>query len=180
MTQAKIPPVAFTVDADNIIIDVNDQWDLFAIENDADGLVHAHVIGQPLLKYVTGDSTRMFVEVMLQGARVRNTIISKPYRCDSPDLKRALEMRIIPLDNHEVRLENHIVSLQTVAQPVHFIGHATPSSDRVKRCSMCNKVELDQEWRDPLDGSVAQSFLDPSSVKVYYGVCDPCQGMGSH
>ena len=179
MTQDQIPPVTYTVDADNIIVEVNAEWDRFAMDNDGDNLVQSHIIGQPLMNYITGDSTRMFVEVMFQGARVRKNMITKPYRCDSPDMKRALEMRIIPLDNQALKLEHQIVSLETVVQPVHFLGHNSEADDRIKRCSMCNKVELDNEWRDPLDAPVAQSLLDPSSVKVYYGICKPCQGMVS-
>ncbi|MCB0210732.1 MAG: hypothetical protein KDJ52_15440 [Anaerolineae bacterium] len=155
------------------IVDVNDEWNAFALDNDGDTVVREKVIGKPLFSFIMGESTRLFVDNLLQRARLRYQETHKFYRCDSPDIKRFMEMRIIPEDKNILRLEHTIIRREVMSPPVYY-RYSPTINYPYRRCSICNKVLHRAVWCEggELVGTGPQAPID--AIDVIYHVCPTC------
>lgn len=161
----------------NTIIHVGGAWDAFAAANDGLSLVGTAVVGRPLRDYVTGDITRMFVEVMINKVRISGQLQSVPYRCDSPGVKRFMQMDLIP-QKSDLLCRHRLLREERLTPPVRFTFAAGRLDHVVKRCSMCNRltrrdgklVEPDTPEARELSGSHTDGIF------VIYHVCAECRG----
>ncbi|BDV01536.1 hypothetical protein TDMWS_16210 [Thermodesulfomicrobium sp. WS] len=165
-------PVIYWLDAQDRIVQVNDVWDQFARANGGDGMLAAAVQGQPLWRFVSGDPTRMWLDAIVNVVRITRKPQERPYRCDCPQYKRFMRMRVIPEPSGLlVRVEHHILALEP-REPVQFEfgrgqGMAMP------RCSVCCRVQQHGQWVDPDPGT-------PGQYRVFYTVCPQCREGGIH
>ncbi len=60
--------IEYVVDKHNKLVAVNEAWDDFALCNGAQGLMSEWVIGRDWRDFVQGDTTRMYMEAMLNAA----------------------------------------------------------------------------------------------------------------
>jgi hypothetical protein len=168
--------VSYTVDKTDTIVAVSGQWDAFARENGGEKLQASAVIGRKLDQFITGDATRMFVRTMIMSARTLKRPIYRPYRCDSPKLKRFMEMTILPNEDGTVELVHRELHNEPLAQkPLLIVAPKGSISALLKRCSLCNRIETQGIWSE-IDEALDANRLEPGtrSLKVVYGVCPDC------
>jgi hypothetical protein len=169
--------LSYTLDPDDAITAVTGDWDRFALDNGGDESLSTKVIGRRLDHFISGDVTLMFVRTLLMSARTLKRTVQRPYRCDSPQLKRFMEMTIVPRGNgvlevchRQVRSEPYRYSLPvTAAMP-------GAGSNFVKRCSLCQRIRVGQMWSE-VDDAVLEGRLQPGAAAklvVVYGVCPDC------
>lgn len=149
---------------------VSDSWNQFAKENGGNACLGESVIGQPIWRFITGDSTWMLVHTLMLRARVIRAPVRHHYRCDSPDLRRHMEMIIYPEADGGVRIEHRLLSAEPIAPPVR-IDPAT-HGQAVPRCSMCNRIKLKGQWKEAPDALAAGEIA--AVQKVFYGICRDC------
>ncbi len=167
------PTTSYVLDAEDHIIDVCSNWDAFAQANGAQGLTHGRVLGRRLQEFVTGPDTRMFVELMLKSARLSQEPVIRPYRCDSPELRRQMEMTMTSLGGGVLRLDHRLLSTAANKVPVRVAGQTRLAPRLVKRCSMCNRLRADDgQW---VEGDDHPASLLPPAVAVFYGICGSCR-----
>lgn len=158
----------YLVDRRNVVVEVGPDWDAIAGEaGGAPGALRAQVLGQPLLRFMVGDSTRMFVQAALDAARLGGRPRSLPYRCDSPSERRRFEMLIQPLEAGEVRVEHRWLGSEA-RRPG---GLQAGLLQRVGwRCSQCLRVRLrgSPEWVE-LDGHapLAQDLCGRCAAQLF-------------
>lgn len=169
--------LSYTVDASDVIVAVGGAWDDSARCNDAEKIVSTQIIGKSLDGFIHGDETRMFVRTMLMSARVLNRPVMRPYRCDSPQRKRFMEMTVTPLDGGNIEVMHQEVHSEPIANPTRMV--AAPkgvTGVHTKRCSVCNRLRVNGIWSE-LDDAVASGHLAPAvapALRVIYGVCPDC------
>ncbi len=162
----------FSVDANNVIIAINGSWDEFADANDAPQLKKQHVVGKSLFDYISGNVTRQFVQKLLDIVRQKNTSACFDYRCDAPNLRRYLQMRLMANERGEVRISNYQLHTEPRVAPIFFIRSNQRDRHTRVRCSICNLLKQAEQWVE------AESLLkdkEPLTVPVIYGVCPQCQ-----
>ena len=168
----------YEVDASNRLIDVDPFWDVFALANGAQGNVtRDKIIGQPLMDFVTGDMTRMYVDVALKSARLKQMPRVLSYRCDAPGLKRWLEMTVEPLSGGRVRISHRLVSSSPTKIRSEF--RYSPKFVQWLRCSQCLKLALidtPDVWHLPESIDLFQSG---GVVMVSDSVCPACQAQAT-
>ncbi|HMW23069.1 MAG TPA: hypothetical protein PKC59_06505 [Burkholderiaceae bacterium] len=171
---AKAEPIAswYLIDAQDRIVDLCPEWDQVALLGGArSGSLRDGVIGRPLSRFIADDMTRMYMEALLQSCRLSHRPRNLPYRCDTPDLLREMEMHLQPLPNDQVRVEHRLLkssprSSRYAAQPMTF-----GSDRRLWRCSMCLRLgERTPQGR----WSEASAAIDPK-VQVLYTLCPSCR-----
>ena len=154
------------------IIEVGGEWDEFAKENEGERALSRVVIGRSIWDFVTGAPTRMWLEALFQLAELRNEPVERIYRCDSPQLKRMMSMRISPEEEKVLRVENELLSVEPLEKKVVIRHHSRiPGTDIRMRCSICGKVKVSDQWLEPAD-LVEQN---PDGIIVAYTVCEPCK-----
>ena len=169
--------LSYTLDATDTIVAVGGKWNEFALQNDGPDIVSEKVIGKKLDQFVHGDETLMFVRTMIMSARVLKRPVVRPYRCDSPSVKRFMEMKVEPKDlgavdvmHRELRSEPSKNTVRVAGAPMGAVGVF------IKRCSICNQVHAKDVWSELDDAIAAERLTLPESqaLRVVYGVCPSC------
>jgi predicted RNA-binding Zn-ribbon protein involved in translation (DUF1610 family) len=169
--------MSYTIDASDTIVAVSGAWDEFACNNEGKATVAKQVIGQKLDRFIHGDDTLMFVRTMIMSARTLQRAVVRPYRCDSPGIKRYMEMTVQPHAMGMVEVTHRELRCESMAPKVRMIAAAPATGSTViKRCSMCNRIRVQQHWSE-VDEALAAGQLaanDLSTLRVVYGVCPDC------
>jgi hypothetical protein len=163
-------PTQYELDSKNVITAVNPAWEAFALANAGRQLLAEQVVGRRLFDYITGDPTRMYLEALLQTVRRAAAPLVRPYRCDSPGLRRFMEMEIRPLAGGGLELSHRLLRTQLIERPVSFTTTAAAGGQLLKRCSVCGRLAQPGGWREPSDVAAAGGELP-----VIYTVCPDCK-----
>ncbi len=166
----KTQTTSYVLDNRNRIILIGGVWDEFADENGGTKLSSKDVCGRPIWDFIKGDVTRMWVEAVFQYARVLGKIVERPYRCDSPNLKRFMHMRIVPEQGGVLRVEHEILSTEQRSSPVDIQYGTINMNGAKQRCSICGRVNIGG-WQEP-HGDHADAS---DGIVVIYTVCEDCQ-----
>ena len=164
--------VGYSVDEKLTITAVSLDWDDVAAAGDGSaGVMAAAVVGRPLLDFIVSDVTRMHVLTTLRAAQTLRRPRQTLYRCDTPEHRRLMSMRIVPA-GQSLRLEHELVRMDPMRRPVHFRYQA--DAPRV-RCSSCNRFLEGTSWLDPY--TLDRDFTEP--LAVCYGACTACASRAS-
>ncbi|RAI40615.1 hypothetical protein CH341_23405 [Rhodoplanes roseus] len=148
-------------------------WDAFALDNDGAAATVARVLGTDLLVHVTGDQTRSLLDTVLWRVRRKEREAILPFRCDSPDRERHMEMTLRAEPGQGVLLAYRMLRSVPLpfALPLNFSATGLPRGRMLFRCSTCNRLLRDGLWREP--ASLDEQPTVP--IAVSYGVCADCR-----
>ena len=166
--------ITYWLNASDIIVNIGPGWDDFALQNNATNLDVTRVIGRKLLNFVQGDTTKMYVRTILQSARLTRRPLVRNYRCDSPDQRRFMEMRLSMEDNGLLKWEHRLLRTENMMRSLSFFPAAGLAAAKcVVRCSMCNRLKSASGWQEP-DVAPLPTPMAGESIPVIYGVCPDC------
>lgn len=168
--------VEYRLDRHDRIVSVNEGWTRFARENGGDILCPEAVIGRPVRDFICGDITRMFVDTLIQSIRLSGRERRIPYRCDTPECKRFMEMAWFPESGAGLVSRHKLLRTERLVRPIDFQVRRGAPNLLVKRCSMCNR--LSRSGGQPLEPDVAElsGWIDACRTNfVVYHVCRDCQ-----
>lgn len=172
----------YSVDKDDCISEVGGGWTAFANQNTGVGLSADEVCARPYWSFIQGDATRLWLASFFEAARVRGKTFEQSYRCDSPELKRYMQMRIVPRVDGGVRVEHELLRAERRSLPVQvrYDGIVVPKATEevvpeaepsvVPRCSVCGRVWLGG-WREPI-AALAGTY---GYIRVTYEICEDCE-----
>lgn len=164
----------YWLDFKDRIIRTNLIWDNFAEDNEGgDRSFSDEIIGKSLFSFISGDATKMYISTMIQRVRLTNKMLDIDYRCDSPEMKRFMRMKIVPEGEGVIRVENLMEKEEPQKKPVRF----TDSNRKtiIKKCSMCQKVNSNNEWLEADEIENIELFAEGGEeVPVIYTVCNSC------
>lgn len=166
----------YRIDADNIITDLSEEWLTFARENEAPELTRERVLGRRLWDFVADVETRHLYELVFRKVRDQWAIVTIPFRCDSPTVRRFMLLTISPLVRANLRLQGVLV--HTESRPANpLLGRTTPRAEDelLLICSWCRRVEVHEEWIEA-DEAVRRLDLFQSSTlpRLTHGICEDC------
>lgn len=168
--------VSLTVNRYNKIIALSSNWEAVAAEGGAaETLASENVIGQELEAFIHSDTTRMYIESCLKLCRLKNEVLFRQYRCDSPTHKRFMELQLTPLKDGAVEMKHFLLKEAPFEVPIDIEEVAAESATHAPqyvRCSMCNRLKPfgSDKWMPPEDLHLTQR----QSLKVIYSVCPDC------
>lgn len=167
----------YRVDRSNVISFVNDAWLVFAQENKATQLNSDAVLNKSLWSFVAGLETQHLYSVMLKKVRTDQTPIKVPFRCDAPECRRYMELKIFPLPHRGLEFRSRIIKVEP-RDTVNILDATIPrSSDLIRMCSWCKKVYTGEllGW---LEVEKATQVLDLFSAvklpRITHGMCPDC------
>jgi hypothetical protein len=79
------------IDSNDMIVVVNDEWLSFGSEN-VYNLSQDVVVNKSLWDFIIDKETQHLYKIMLEKVRAVNARIKFPFRCDSPDCRRFMEL----------------------------------------------------------------------------------------
>lgn len=162
----------YELDNDDHIVSVNQVWQDFALANNAPELSYDQVIGQPLEHYISGNVTKNFWRNFLKKVRLSNSALHLNYRCDSPDLKRFMQIKAYRGSGDSLYFESTLLRSELRTVSIYFKSAKQRGLDTKVRCSFCNNILHKNNWVE------AESLVQNKSsltLDVIYGICPTCQ-----
>jgi hypothetical protein len=169
------------------IVDVNQEWISFALANWAEDFSPEWVLGERLWRFISDDGTRHLYGMLVKRARETGLEIGFPFRCDSPGMRRFMQMTLQPLEGGHTRWASQLLT----EEPRHVALPATPDGPGpallLRMCSWCLKacvpswLPLGEGQAEPgtwlelekLMGGLAQNF-EGFYPHVTHGICPDC------
>ena len=167
---------AYRVDADNRITDVDSAWLAFAQQNAPSRLDRRATIGRPLPDFISDAETRHLYHMIFARVRATKRSLVLPFRCDSPTLRRFMELEVAPLAGDALALTGRL--LWEEARPhVALLDVAVPrGEDALTICSWCKQVYVAGEWIDVEEAvSRLRLFYRASLPHLTHGICERCR-----
>jgi hypothetical protein len=127
-------------DESDHITKVDENWLRFASENGADQLTPAAVKGQHLSSFIADEGTRDLWARLLERARA-GTPVAITIRCDAPDVRRTLLLRL-RTDRARVRVTTTLVASEERPR-IDLLATPRPTKGSpLIACGWCRRFEL--------------------------------------
>ena len=162
------------IDADDIIEYVNEAWVEWAGEN-WDAEEARRVVGMPMFEYLHSRSVRHVYRVLLNRLRGLAGRVALPYRCDSPDTRRWMEVEIEVLERDAVEFRSRILK-EEPRDPVPVLLPETERSEELlMMCSWCKKIHVPPWMEVELAIKDLDLFGEPTMPRLVHTICDVCR-----
>jgi hypothetical protein len=175
MNTTEIGSCRYELDDELRIVAFDARWSLFAVANETPRLAEAeHVLGRPLLSFIAGDSTAHLYETLFDVVRRTQRPVTLPFRCDSPSLRRYLDLTIEPRP-HGLALSSTLSKAEARPREPLLDAAAARSEEMLRMCSFCKKLKVAAEWME-VEAAVARlRIFDRARVPaISHGLCEPC------
>ena len=176
MGKEQAPQFIHRIDAADLIIHVNDAWCSFAQDNDGAALVPETILGTPLWRHMGGFSIVRLYQIICDRVRRRRQTAVFPFRCDAPDCRRHLEMRIEPLSGASLEFCSQVTRAESRPhEPLLAASRPDPgSTELLLMCSWCNRVSI-PEWVEVEEAvRFKELFTSGVAIKLTHGICPVC------
>jgi len=168
----------YRLNHDDVIISVNEAWYEFARENNAFGLIPDAVLNKPLWGFIADMETRHLYRLIYAVVREEQRQVVIPFRCDSPDTRRFMEMHIIGADGGEVQTDCHILRMEA-REPVELLEPAAARDAHafVTICSWCKRIKDDAgQWAEVEDAVRRLGLMERQPLpQLTHGICPLCK-----
>jgi len=168
---------SYTIDENDIIVDVSDNWGLFAEMNfGGSKCFPVNIIGSSLWDHIHDKETKHLYNIILQKIREHNHQVFLPFRCDSPEKRRFLKLSIIPIAEGSVIFNSQIIK-EDLREPVDLLRYDIErSNDLIRICSMCKKIAVsDIEWEEVEIAVRKMKIFEMGIVpQLTHGICHSC------
>lgn len=171
-----IKSFTYSIDSQDRLITANSEWDAFALENYAPELTFERIKYASLWDFIYDTETRHIYRLILEKVRNFTVSVRLPFRCDSPDRRRFMEMEILPLEAKSVVFNTSIIR-EEKREPVRLLGAFVERSEQfIRMCSWCKCVILDDGSCMEVEEAVRrwELFNEPKLPKISHGVCASC------
>jgi hypothetical protein len=169
--------LTYVLDQAACIRAIDGPWDEFAAANGAPELTVAHVMGRPVVAFVTGLEMRTLTTLLFERAR-KSPVRPLPFRCDSPDARRYLTMTLTAeppdllvcstvLERFEPRTHRGLLD-RTAPRSPH---------DTVMLCGWCRKALMDDGRWVEVDEAIEKwgLFTATPLPRLSHGICEACR-----
>jgi len=171
-----VAEVRYRIDADDILVDLNPAWDRFALDNGAPELRGDRVRHRRLWAFIADPDARELHRRLLERLRSTGRAVTLPFRCDSPDTRRFMEMDIVPRADGAVVFHCRLLRSERRRPVALSDAGAGQAGPLVKMCSWCKRIEVAPgDWRE-LEVAIRALKLfevDPPPG-VSHGWCGTC------
>lgn len=166
--------IVYRIDSQDRIVFVNNEWQKFALANDAADYADEKVLNRSIWDFITDDSTRLFYQEMINRVRT-NKIVSFQFRCDSSEYRRFMKMNITA-EGNEVQFESRILRSERRNPQAILDRNAERSEKFVVICGWCKKINIGQAIWKEIEHAVEVLGIFESEIfpQLSHGMCGGC------
>jgi hypothetical protein len=166
----------YRIDAHNTIVHFDDQFRKFAVDNDAPDFAADELLGRDLFDFIIGEETRHLYEALFTAVRDSNAAVTVPFRCDSPSLRRFMELTIAPSDHGAIDLTGRLLRTESREELRLLDPHARRGGTILTLCSFCKHVLVENHGWVSTEQAVRllDLFSSMTMPQLSHGVCDSC------
>jgi hypothetical protein len=168
--------IEYQIDRQVVLTHVSDSWTQFALDNGSPNLVSERVVGKPLLSFVSDPETRYLYHVILERVRSTGVPIVVTLRCDSPSLRRFLELIISRLPDQEIQFLSRTLRTEPRESVALLDPNMNRSNEFLRMCSWCKRILVPKDRWGEVEEAVTQLelFCLDALPKLTHGVCPGC------
>jgi len=166
------------IDAADKIVRVNDDWLAFAGENTAPQLTASVVLDQHIWRFIQGQETSYLYRQIFARLRAGKSPVKFPFRCDSPDCRRFMEMELSLLPGGAIQFMSQILR-QEWRQPLDILDAPRDiPREFLKICSWCKKINIPGRGWGEIEAAIAalDLFGHHPMPRMTHTICDSCRG----
>lgn len=170
--------VVYRIDQNDFLIFFNAEWNLFAEENDSFHLIGENIWKRSIWDFIHDRGTRHLHATLLHKVRSDRTILRLPFRCDSPALRRFMEMDILPMGEGRVEYRCRMIKIEAREPVPMFPGDVAGGESLLRMCSWCKKVYVgDNSWFEIEDAiKILGLFSTVNLPGISHTMCEECVG----
>jgi hypothetical protein len=145
MSKADKRRFTYRIDASDTLAEVNEDWVEFARANWRPDFSPDEVLGRCLWASVADSSTRHIQQLLVKRVRGSGRPLAMPFRCDSPETRRFMELTISLLAAGGVELSGRILREEQRPKVPLLAADRPRSSLMLVMCGWCKKIRT-PEW----------------------------------
>ena len=169
--------IIYQIDRADTIVTVSDNWYAFAEANAWGGFFQPEdVVGRKLWDFIQDRETRHLYQELFRRVRVGIPSRTIPFRCDSPNERRYLELLIKALPDEQIEITSKIIRTEP-RSPISLLDTVTSrSTDFVTVCSMCKKIKVAPgRWTEIEEGLGHLRLFEADEMpQLTHGLCQLC------
>jgi hypothetical protein len=173
-----VETVNYAIDDHDHLIRVDEGYYRFAQEN---GWNEAGTsLGRSLWDYVEGDQMRKLQRLLVRRIRDEVGDVELPFRCDGPDIRREMNIRIVARPGGRVVLFSaRMRSEQEREEPQPLLDPEVPRGDEtLTMCGWCDRFEVEGEWVEVEEAAKRLGLFNrPELPTISHGICPSCSEM---
>lgn len=170
--------LSYAINEHDHLIKVDEGYYRFAEEN---GWAEATTsLGRSLWDYVAGHEMVKLQRLLVRRVRDEVGDVELPFRCDGPEVRREMNIRIVARPGGRVVLFSARTRSEEVRDlPQRLLDPATPRSDwLLEMCGWCDRFEVDGEWVEVEEAARRLGLFDrPELPALSHGICPDCNAM---
>lgn len=178
VTEKNITCVYF-VTTSYTIHSIGGDWDTFARENGAPDLTADHVVNRQLWDFISGTTVKHLYHAILTKVFKSGKPITIPYRCDSPNWRRVMKLRVMRSSRDLCELISSTIAIEPRPEVEILNSHIERSDFWLPICSWCKKIAVDEyRWVEAEDAEqeLMANGCFPYPMLVHDG-CPDCLGL---
>jgi hypothetical protein len=164
----------------DLLVFVDEGWARFAREAGADELLPPGVLNRSIWEFVTDPRLRLLQAELLRKTRSTRKPIRLPFHCDSPNLRRWMEMELQSAAGGEVTVTTTLV-WEDARPPVAFLDARPPGLqgplEELGICGWCNSVQYEDGPWQSVEALLRARPGWPeagANVEVHHRLCPGC------
>lgn len=167
--------ISYRINGKDEIVFINNEWIKFAFQNGAPELVSNNVLRHSIWDFICHDTTIHLYRMILRQVRAGHNIKFN-LRCDSPALRRVLEMTVSLRKNGDVQFITKTVRTEERPPPNILSENTSDMDEVIIICSWCNKIRADEgDWQEIEEFLQTFGVLDFKALpQPSHGMCDDC------
>lgn len=166
----------YCIDHADHIVSVDEPWLNFASENGAPELTREEVNNTELWRFISDPDTRLIYRLLFDAVRTRMQPVSISYRCDSPTVRRYMELTCSPRPRLGIEIRSRIVREEPRPYVSVLDVNQSRSRSMITICAWCKQCQVSEfDWREIEDAVPdLEAFTDSSLPQVSHGMCPTC------
>ena len=170
------PLYRYCLDEADVIVSVDHWWLAFAQENNVAGLNETSVVGQVLWEFISDEPTQALYKEIHGHVRRSGNSITVPFRCDSPTLKRYMQLSISNRDAGQLLYESTLIRAVPQRRLAVLDPEQKRSNDFLTMCSFCKRSLIEPSgWLDMENIALKLRLYEEQTVpELRYTVCPEC------
>ncbi len=173
---APLGMLVYRIDVADRLVSVGPGFDEFAAANEAPQLSSARVLGRRLWSFFGDAETVLLYESLVERVRRTGQPVRVPFRCDSPQRRRFMEMELVPVGEGAIEFRSALLRLEEQAPLPLYDARRPRTGDPLRVCGWCKRVRLEAGWLEAEEAIRALDlFARPQLPPLSHGICEDCR-----
>jgi hypothetical protein len=172
-----VQSLSYAIDDQDRLIKVDEGYYRFAEENGWDGAGAS--LGRSLWDFVAGNDVRKLQRMLLRRVRDEVRDIELPFRCDGPDFRREMDIRIVAdRSGRVVMFSARLRSEEERDEPQPILDPRAPrGEDFLTMCAWCDRFLVEGQWVEVEEAAKRLELFRRSELPMLdHGICPECGG----